>query len=327
MSYEWIVMIVMLLVGIFVFEIAFAVFGVRLTTGQEFRYYYDTRVDNSLEGNLLDLLLTENETFSYDIMLVGGEVVDEESSNLTSYLQVHDGDVIFTDSLYNEERKTVRANGLIDFITEDASIYCFDSLLRDGRIYLSDFLLDEYQNLDEAEKLLKTASKENLSTEKIDQAFLARMKKDNRFRTDSKKEEGKKLERERIFRLVDELNDFAYLLEYGKTHDIFYKYTRYTQLSENAIKEKEKTAYTKLVEAEKEAGRENAVYGLKMESLINGKHAPQEIFKLEEKSDASGVVLMVFNFFAYQRELQFETVSFINSIVRSCSDIYSNKIV
>ena len=153
------------------------------------------------------------------------------------------------------------------------------------------------------------------------------MKKDNRFRTDSKKEEGKKLERERIFRLVDELNDFAYLLEYGKTHDIFYKYTRYTQLSENAIKEKEKTAYTKLVEAEKEAGRENAVYGLKMESLTNGKHAPQEIFKLEEKSDASGVVLMVFNFFAYQRELQFETVSFINSIVRSCSDIYSNKIV
>jgi hypothetical protein len=124
-----------------------------------------------------------------------------------------------------------------------------------------------------------------------------------------------------------ELNDFEYLLEYGKTHDIFYNYTRFTQTSELAYREEDRERYKLLVEAEKEAGRENAPYGLKVSGLTNGKHAPQELFKVSGGTDASNVVVMVFNFTEYQKELQFESVSFINSIVRSCSNIYQRDIV
>ena len=327
LSYDWVAMIVFLVIGIIVFELAFAVCGVRLTTGQNFKYYYDLRIDNSLEPALIDVLFTENKTFSYDVMLINGEIVESETNALTSRLKVQEGDVIITDTVYDEESKEVRANSLIDFVAETTAVYNFNDLLIDGRKYLSEFLKDEFLGLDESEKLLKTKDKENLSTEKIDNAFLIRMKKDNRFRTDEQKETGKKYERERIFKLISELNDFEYLLEYGKTHDIFYNYTRFTQTSELAYREADIERYKTLVEAEKQAGRENAPYGLKVSGLTNGKHAPQELFKVSGGTDASNVVVMVFNFTEYQKELQFESVSFINSIVRSCSNIYQRDIV
>ena len=326
MSYDWIAMIVFLVVGIIVFELAFAVCGVRLTTGQNFKYYYDLKIDNSLEPALIDVLFTENNTFSYDVMLINGEIVEEEANTLPSRLKAQDGDVIITDTVYDEESKEVRANSLIDFVAENTGIYSFNDLLTDGRKYLSEFLKDEFLSLDENERLLKTTDKENLSTEKIDSAFLIRMKKDNRFRTDEQKEIGKEYERERIFKLVSELNDFEYLLEYGKTHDTFHRYTRFTQTSETAYKEEDRERYKLLVDAEKEAGRENAPYGLKVSGLANGKHAPQELFKVVGGTDASNVVVMVFNFTQYQKELQFESVAFINSIVRSCSNIYQRDI-
>ncbi len=327
MAYEWVAMIVFLVVGIIVFELVFAVCGVRLTTGQNFKYYYDLRIDNSLEPALIDVLFTENKTFSYDVMLINGEIVEEESNSLSSRLKVQEGDVIITDTIYDEESKEIRANSLIDFVAETTAVYNFNDLLKDGRRYLSEFLKDEFLGLDESEKLLKTTDKNNLSTDKIDQAFLKRMKKDNRFRTDEQKQTGKEYERERIFKLVSELNDFEYLLEYGKTHDIFYNYTRFTQTSELAYREEDRARYKELVEAEKKAGRENAPYGLKVSGLSNGKHSPQELFRLAGSTDASNVVVMVFNFTEYQRELQFETVSFINSIVRSCSNIYERELV
>ncbi len=326
MSYEWIAMVAVLLVLILVFELAYAFFGVRLTTGQSFKYFYDVNVDNSLEKGLINVLFVENETFSYDVISINGETLNDETNILRTRLKGQDGDVIVTDTVLNEETGTRRANDLIDS-PGDIPVYDFHSLLFDGREYLKEFLKDEFLTLSQEEQIKKVKDAENLSIEKIEEAFLLRMKKDNRFRTEEQKLEGKKYEKDRIYNLVSELNDFEVLLEVGEEKDLFYKYTRYTQKRELAKTDEDKARYDALITDEVSLGRENAVYGLKVENLKGGEHAPSEFFKVAGSADAKNVVIMVFNFLSYQRELQFETVSFINSIVRSCSDIYEKDII
>ena len=326
MSYEWVLMIIILLVGILVFEFFFNFFGVQLTTGQNFKYYYDVNVDYTLEGGLIDVLYDkENPTFSYDVLLVSGEVVKDEDNILSSRMRIQEGDVIISDVKVAEDN-SVRARRIIDSDTE-IPIYHFEKLLLDGRKYLSKFLKDEFLTLSEAEKMEKTKDKNNLSTEKIDGAFLLRMKKDNRFRTEEQKSLGKTYERERIFRLVKEFNDFSHLLEVGDEYGLLYRYTKFTQRKELAVDEETEKLYDDLINVEKKAGKENVVYGLKVENLKGGKHNPSEFFKLSGGSDAKDVVIMVFDFLSYQEELQFETVCYINSIVRACSDIFKKDII
>ncbi len=323
MSYEWIMMIVILVVGIIVFELLFAFFGVRLTTGQEFKYYYDLNVDNSLESGLLDVLFVENKTFSYDVMLIGGEAINEETNLLVTRLKGQEGDVVITNSVPQGEKGEVRAKSLVD--TVDVPVYDLNQLLEDGRNYLKTFLKDEFLTLSPAEQTEMVKEKENLSTDKIDEAFLVRMVKDNRFRTEAQKEEGKKYERERIFNLVKEFNDFERLLEVGDEYGLLYRYTKYEQVKDLVSEQKDKEMYESLYQAEVERGKANAVYGINVEKLSGGKHSPSEFFKVSGGKDASSVVIMAFNFLSYQPELQFETVNFINSIVRSCSNIYQVK--
>lgn len=320
MSYEWIMLLVIFLVGIFVFEFFFAFFGVRLTTGQTFKYFYDLNVDNSLESGLMDALFVENKTFSYDVILIEGEAINAETNLLVTRLKVQDGDVIITETIPEGKSGEERAKSLVD--TADVPVYDFNDMLKDGREYLKTFLKDEFTSLSPEIQDEKVQNKDNLSTDKIDSAFLLRMKKDNRFRTDVQKEEGKKYERERIFHLVSELNDFSRLLEVGDEYGLLYRYTKYEQRKRLVEGEEEKARYENLYQAEIDIGKENAVYGLKVENLSGGKHAPSEFFKATGKTDAKGVVLMAFDFFDYQKELQFEAVSFINSVVRSCSNIY-----
>ncbi len=318
MSYEWVVMIVVVAIGIFVFELIYAFFGVALTTGQQFKYLYDIRIDSSLDDAFLEALASEEtetrQTFSYDVLSIAGEIVSDEANTLNIRIQTQDADVIFTDSV-EEEGKSVRAKSLIDA----GPIYSFEALLSDGKEYLKTFLKDEYLTLSPEEQGEKALDKDNLSTDKIDQAFLQRMKKDNRFRSTEQREDGKALERERIFQLCKELSDFSYLLQVGDEYGLFYKYTRHTQRLEFATSEENKELYQGWIDQEKEAR-----YGLNVANLPNGKHLPSDVFKLAGSADAKGVVLMVFNFLSYQSELQFETVSFINSIVRSCSNLYDN---
>ena len=326
MSYDWILMIVILLVGIFVFELLYAFFGVEVTTGQNFKYYYDINVDSSLESGLLDALLLENETFSEDVLLINGEVVNDEANILNTRMRVQEGDVIITDVVEEGEGKAVRAKSLIDSGVQ-IPIYDFEKLLLDGREYLATFLKDEFSSLSYEEKLKLTEDKDNLSVDKIDEAFLLRYKKDNRFRTEEQKKIGLEYERKRIYKLVDEFKDFSHLLEVGDEKGILFRYTKYSQRRELATEESAKQALDTMIETEIAIGKENAIYGLKVENLKGGKHNPSEFFKVLGRADAKDVVILVFDFLSYQRELQFETVCYINSVVRACSDIYEKEIV
>jgi len=107
-----------------------------------------------------------------------------------------------------------------------------------------------------------------------------------------------------------------------KKEGLFYRYTRYEQSAKTA-QEKDKASYETLVGKEKEAGRENAVYGLELGALSGGRNSVTKYVKRAGEADASGVTLLVFDFKSEQEDLQYEAIAFINAIVRDCSDILS----
>ncbi len=322
LSYEWILMIVVVVVAILGWELVYTMSAVRLTSGQEFKYYYDEDINAAAEKEFHNLIVggDGDETFSYDVLEKTYESLNSKYNVLSVRLSVYEGDAIFTDS--NEDE-----NGASRFksIVDGNSVYTYDRLFSDGVKYLSAFLKAEFSSVSYEESVNLVYDYNNLDEEKIEARFSERMKGDNRFRSEEQKAEGKELEKGRIKKLCLEMKKFGYLLEYGKENDLFNTYTKYEYTLANAS-ESDKEFYQKVFDREKEEGRENAAYGLKMDKLTGGKNV-SEYVRVSGKDSAEGVTLVLFDFYnakeAKLYDLQFETVSFVNKIVEEFSDIYS----
>ena len=136
-----------------------------------------------------------------------------------------------------------------------------------------------------------------------------------------------KKEKERIYKLVKDANDFEYLLSVGDELDLFHRYTRYSQSLSLAKDDYVKERYQGLYDRQVQNGKENLIYALKLENLKGGEKNTSEFFKLDKENVATSesVVLMVFDFVYYQQDLQFESISLINAIVENCSDVYKGR--
>ena len=314
LSYEWILMIVVAVVMIVVWEFAYTVGAVRLTVGQDFKYYYDESI-SSLSATDFDDLLTSDGTFSYDVLKRHYETLTSDYNVLSIRLSIQEGDVLITDSKEPEEGATgderlIRAKSAIDNF--DYNIYCLDTMLSDAITYLNQFVDGEvvgnYQ-VDIAK----------LNDSKINDLFLERMKKDNRFRSEEQKQEGFKLEKGRIEKLLKEVSDFKYFLD-NAPDSAFYRYTKYSQTFEYTENAEEKANYETRMNKEISEGRENARYAINAAGLTGGAHNPSEYFKMSGADNADNVVIMAFNFLEYQPHLQFEVISFFNTVIRTCSN-------
>ena len=95
LSYEWILMTVIAVVAVILLELLYTMAGVRLTTGQQFKYFFD----QSISGNAssVNRLLKDDETFSYDVLKVSSEGLISSYNVLSVRLEIQDGDVLFTD--------------------------------------------------------------------------------------------------------------------------------------------------------------------------------------------------------------------------------------
>ncbi len=316
LQYEWIFILVIAIVGIIVWEFVYTVSAVRLTTGQYFKIYYDQSVSGTSSGQL-NSLMDEKDAFSYDVLKVDYEELTGNMEILSARLSVQEGDVIFTDvkaPAEDAKTKVVSANTLIDSFP----VYDLGHMLEDAENYLAKFLKDGV-TADGAQLEF-----ENLSSEKIENHFLTRMKKDNRFRSEEQKRVGVEQEKGRIEKLCKEVKDFKIVL--SQDDSWFYKYTKYEQASINTTgvnKDEYQYAYQKEIDE----GRENTRYGIRLSALKGGKRSVAEYFKLKNATDATDVVVLFFDFFEggkkieSQPDLQFECISFFNTIVRECSDI------
>ena len=315
LAYEWILMLVAIIAGIIVMELVFTVSATRLTTGQQFKIYYDYDLyDYYSEGNsfydLLEYKQSENgKTFSYEVLSLESENLQSSYDVLSVRLTVQEGDVIFTSSAEDADSGvSSRAKSIID----SYSVYDFNSLYRDAKEYLSQFVKDggNAENADD------------LDEEKVVAYFNERMKHDKRYRTEEQKAEGRNLEIARIKKLAADTADFGRLIALDEELDLFFKYTRYEQ---SAAGEDKDGNYKKAFDNELENGRENIAYGLKLDALTfeagTDKKEISRYIKLAGSTSAENVVLLVFDFRSYQPDLQYETISFIDTIVRSCSDI------
>ena len=314
-AYEWIILIVVVLASVLVWELVYTMTAVRLTTGQHFKYYYDESV-YSININSLYNTLVDEKTFSYDVLDVGVESLTSDYNVLATRLTVQEGDAIITDAVPQGEGdiKVKRADGLID----SYRMFSFEDLTDRARNYLFSFMKDSVKN---GRKFSEIANDEfvyqNLDEEKIAQNFLKRMKKDNRYRKDEAKQQGIQAEKQRIQKLCDEV---VFLQTQLDTHpEYFYRYTMYSQMV-NICEEDEKAGYQELLAQETEKS-----YGLNAEALVpasgNSKLKNTDYFRVRNSEYAEkgskDVVILIFDFEAYQKDLQFETISFLNTIIRT----------
>ena len=313
-AYEWIIMIVAMIALILVWELVFTLNSVKLSVGQKYKVLFDANVECANTPGLMGEVLPK---FSYDILEAEAESVSDSTSDvLSARLAIQDADVIFSSKSLDEKTKSTRAKTLID---GDYALYNYERLLLDAKLYLTRFLKDEHKSKTKDEKLNLVLEYSNLDENKIDSYFLTRMKKDNRFRSKEQKQIGKQLERTRIKTLCLECVDFEKLLNYSD-QNLFFRYTRYEQALELSTGNG-KHYYEIKVNNEKEAGRENAVYGINLSALpaVEGKNQASAFFNIAGKVD--DVVLLVYDFKSYQPDLQFETIVFVNTIIRSFSNI------
>ena len=297
LAYEWILIIVVSVAVIFAWELVYTMAGVRLTVGQEFSYYFDEDI-SAVGSDLLANSLTESNVFSYDVKNISSESLSSSYNVLTTRLSVYEGDIIFTDSA-ETEGENVRAKELIDNYC-----YSYDELLADAKKYIAQFYTDG--TLDESkiishfnERKSKRVYKNAIKAGEISDAD----------------------EVERIKKLKKDITDFEKVLN-SDVENLFYRYTRFEQSYETAG-DSSKASYQTRVEQEKEADRENAIYGINMSALHGGEINITSYMKLSGTDSAENIVMLVFDFTSEQPDLQYETISFINHIVRKCSDILS----
>ncbi len=312
LAYEWILMIVVAVAAIIVLELAYTMAATRLSTGQQFKYYLDETLYSfdASDKSVYDLLGVETgkngKTFSYDVLSVETEKLTSSYNVLTVRLSVQEGDAIFTSSVENEG-ETVR----IKSIADEFPVYDLEDLLVRAENYLKPFTVNG-----------EVYNENDYDETKIRDYFDARMKGDKRFRTEAEKEEGRKNEVGRIMKLAGEVKDFKTLLSVDEEKGLFYRYTKYEQMSaQNPDDENYKAAY----EREK-AERENRIYGINMGALTyatdrTDKKPVSEYLKIANTDSAQNVVLVLFDFGKYQPDLQFECISFLNTLVREFSDI------
>ena len=318
-SYEWVVMVAIIVASIFLWELFYGFASVKPTVGQEFKFYYDLGISSD-NAKSFKTLLEEKNVLSYDVLVCDYEPISEKYDTLRVRLGVGEGDVIISECTSKDSEGndllSVRANYLIDMFP----VYTFDDLIKDAKAYLKTLVKDgaadgaetDYQNFSE-----------NFDLAKIKAGFDKRLGNDNRFRSEGDKKAGVQKEIDRVKKLVKDVHDLEYFLQ-NAPDEYFYRYTKYqeTYFTYKDLDEHwdhYKDQYRPLYEAEV-LNRPNARYALNVGALSGGAN-PSLYFKKAGATDSTDVVIMAFNFKEMQPELQFECVSFMSMIVREFSDV------
>ncbi|MBR2448968.1 MAG: hypothetical protein IKB30_02480 [Clostridia bacterium] len=336
LAYEWIMMIIIAVVAMIVWELVYTMAGVRLSVGQQFKFYFDETVYGN--SSAVVRLLDKDQTLSYDILELNAESLSSDFNVLSTRLSIQEGDILITDCKYptegaekpeEVEDKKIRLRTMVDSYHG----YSYEEMLLDAKTYLRKYMLSTYENSDAVFNYVQDGI---FDAEKIEKSFRSRMKKDNRFRKESDKKIGIGLETQRIERLYKEVVDFSKLLE-DDTENLFYRYTKYSQSRDAQEKDIDKQAWADYMQKEinrltdkgiagtvnKETNETEFIYAINLGAMptVEGKTNPSDLCTMRDSESAENVCIMVFDFRSYHPHLQFETISFINTIVRNCSTL------
>lgn len=323
LAYRWIGILAVICAGIVLLELLFTTLAVRVSAGQSFKFYYDETVVGTNGGNFKEIIEKDKGkpegTFSYDVLEVNYENLTSDSSNyniLSLRLTVNDGDAIIT-SAKEEEVGEGKTKSRIKELIDGYPVYDLDSLYNDAVSYLDKFRKDGVG--DGAEVV---TDYDNLDETKIKENFIKRMGKDNRYRAGEISERD---EYSRIRKLCEDVKNFKKILDYSSADNpIFFEYTKYEQVLNLAETQDAKSQYEELYQKEKE--QETALGRKKRYALLpqyfptaDGKISIPDNFRLVGASDATDSAIAIFNQLSAQPDLQFETISFLVSIMKNFS--------
>lgn len=339
LAYEWILMIVIAVVAILVWELVYTMAGVRLSVGQQFKFYFDETVYGNASA-VISILDKDGEegALSYDILELNAESLSSDFNVLSTRLSIQEGDILITDckdpteeeNSEEVEDKTIRLKTMVD--SYDG--YSYEEMLFDAKTYLRNYMTSNYVD---SEAVFDTVVDGVFDDVKIEKSFRSRMKKDNRFRKESDIKIGIGLETKRLTKLYKEVVAFGNLLEFENQYsNLFYRYTKYSQSrdkqsdknawndhTQNEIKRLTDKGITGTEKVNGEFTDTEFIYAINLGAMptAEGKTNPSDLCVYKGTESAENVCIMVFDFRSYQPHLQFETISFINAIVRSCSTL------
>ena len=324
LSYDWIVIILVCVAVIIAWEAVYAITSVKPSYGQKFYLLYDEYVDTEYNESLLGVTYEKN-AFSYDVLTISMEGMSQGIDNeLSIRYQTHNADVLVVSCAERESSdgsKFRRANSVV----ENMNVWSYEKAVCDGDKYLTPLLKQGGAPIS-GYNVERAYSVEDLDNNKIDELFLSRMKKDNRYRKQEEKEQGKLQERQRIYKICEEVAFAKKLLRDFADKGIFNEYTRFEQQLEQAIfikNEALQESYKASLEAEQQQnlrlyGKERLSYGIRVDKLEYGiEYRSSQFFTVNGK--ASEIVMMAFDMSSVQPDLQFESLSFMNTVVRMCS--------
>ncbi len=319
LQYDWIKILLCIVAAIFLLELVYTVTAVRVKTGQNFKVYYGSGVRSNNVASFYKLLEKED-VLSYDVFETNVEVLTKEyeSTVLSARMSVSEGDIMLLDNVltYNsvESKKDDERAATSSFknMVNSYSMYDFDTLILDAESYLNKFYVDGV-----------------LNESNVEAHFRTRMKKDNRFKKESKIKEGVKLEVKRIETLKRETEAFKYLLSTYADTGLFVEYVRFESIYFDSLSEED---YAKVVNGEQPTGEydykayyQNETpkkYAINCEFLTGGKDDIVNLFSVGTNTTGKDAYIMAFNFLSKQPDLQFEVIPVLNEIVRTYSNLF-----
>lgn len=332
LQYDWIKIIFFVVAIIIVWELVFSVTSVKLTAGQNFKVYYYSSINSSSQLDMYDLVGKDSVT-SYDVVEVNVEALQSgyEGTVLQARTSIGEGDLMIIDNVLTKsstvEKETDERCSASNFklFVDGYQVYDYDKLIEDANKYLDG---------------VKTNG--DIDNAKVEKLFRQRMAKDNRFRKEEQIKLGVRQEIERITKLGAEVKAFSWLLANAPS-DLFVEYTKYEYGYFNSLSKEDYLALNGGVSGlscqgggsstsgdnfyEEAYKRETPKkYAINALALTGGEKDIANLFHVystDTNKTAKDVCITVFNFKSMQPHLQFETISVINEIIRSYSNLYS----
>jgi hypothetical protein len=285
LSYDWIKIIALVIAGIVLWSLIFTMTSVRLSAGQQFKFflYYDVTTGDNFSDFVQDL--KKKDILSFDVLDNSYEQLMEDTSStiLSARFAVNEGDIMF---ITNSETEADEENDIAavssnfkSFVDSYNLAYPIEDLIADAEAYYTKF----YNEQGEFNMIF------------LKSHFKERMKGDNRYKTDEQFEKAYIQEMARIDILKNAVIKLkAYILS---NPSICVNYKIYEQYTKN---NPDDTDY--IVGEEK-------IYGLDLSGIID-----TDIIK-NSAGGNENVTLVVLNWKSKQPDLQYEVIPVIASIL------------
>lgn len=316
LAYDWVKILVVIVLIVFVWSLAYTIGAPRASTGQTFSIYTYGGFSSSKTPNDLADELKEEGVFSYDVLTFSNRELTSEyySQIMMSVISIQELDVMITeDSALSQENNSSSFRDLIDGYGD--IIYTVDGLISDAKRYCLDNAFVSAVN-----------GGYELNSDVIRDYFDRRMDGDPRFR-DPSSQRYLDCREEEVLRVQNVWNNAVRLEQCLQNHpELRHNYTRFTQ----AVALDPET-----YGGEEYQGQEELTYGINLGALTGGSKSITELYAISLLDDsgeligvtADGIIISVFNFRDYQIDLQYESLSFINYFIKNYSNFLDGEFI